>query len=224
MLLNFDSIRKEYADGTVALDNVSFGVDAGEFVFVVGPSGAGKTTLLKLILREEFPSEGSLFFEDKEIPKLSSNEVSKLRRQIGVVFQEFRLIPSRTVLENVLLPLEITDDSASSERALEILELLDLADRAQLFPSSLSGGEKQRVSFARALVHKPRVLLADEPTGNIGPQSSQKISNVLAKANEAGTTIFVCTHDENMVNTLRRRVLRLESGRLVADKKGGTYQ
>jgi len=223
-LIKFDSVTKEYSDGTRALDGVSFSVAEGEFVFVVGPSGAGKTTLVKLLLREEVPSEGSLFFDEWEIPELSDSAVAELRRQVGVVFQEFKLIPSRTVLENVTLPLEVVGAEDAAERALEVLELVGLSDRANLFPYHLSGGEKERVSFARALVHKPRLLLADEPTGNIDPETTAKILEVLTKVNEAGTTVIVATHDEVVVDRLRRRVVRLEKGKVVKDEKKGKYR
>jgi len=223
-LIKFDLVTKEYSDGTRALDGVSFSVAEGEFVFVVGPSGAGKTTLVKLLLREEVPSEGSLFFDEWEIPELSDSAVAELRRQVGVVFQEFKLIPSRTVLENVTLPLEVVGAEDAAERALEVLELVGLSDRANLFPYHLSGGEKERVSFARALVHKPRLLLADEPTGNIDPETTAKILEVLTKVNEAGTTVIVATHDEVVVDRLRRRVVRLEKGKVVKDEKKGKYR
>ena len=222
-MIQFDSVTREYPDGTRALDGVSFSVSKGEFVFVVGPSGAGKTTLIKLLLREEVPTEGTIFFEDLEIPTLKNSILSELRRQIGVVFQEFKLIPSRTVLENVILPLEIVGSVDAAEQVFEVLELLGLSDRANLFPRNLSGGEKQRVSFARALIHKPRLLLADEPTGNIDPETSDKICEVLEKVNEAGTTVLVATHNPEMVNKLKRRVVRLEEGRVVGDEKEGGY-
>jgi len=223
-MIRFDSVTKEYSDGTRALDKVTFSVSEGEFVFVVGPSGAGKTTLIKLLLREELPTEGTIFFEDLEIPTLKNSILSELRCQIGVVFQEFKLIPSRTVLENVTLPLEIMGGSSPAEQALEVLELLGLSDRANLFPKNLSGGEKQRVSFARALIHKPRLLLADEPTGNIDPETSEKICEVLKKVNKAGTTVLVATHDPEMVNRLKQRVVRLEKGVVVGDEREGKYQ
>lgn len=216
-MIKFDSVTKEYPDGTRALENVSFSVSESEFVFVVGPSGAGKTTLIKLLLREELPTEGTIFFEDLEIPTLKNAALSEMRRQIGVVFQEFKLIPSRTVLENVILPLEIVGGVSPSEQALEVLELLGLSGRANLFPKNLSGGEKQRVSFARALIHKPRLLLADEPTGNIDPGTSERICEVLEKINRAGTTVLVATHNLGMVKKMKRRVVRLEEGGVVGD-------
>jgi len=222
-MLRFDSVTKEYPDGTLALDEVTFSVSKGEFVFIVGPSGAGKTTLFKLLLREELPTGGTLFFEDLEIPVLKNSILSELRRQIGVVFQEFKLIPSRTVLENVILPLEILGSDSPMEDALDVLELLGLSDRAHLFPRNLSGGEKQRVAFARALIHRPRVLLADEPTGNIDPQTGEIICSVLRKVNRAGTTVLVATHDPAMVNKMKRRVVRLERGKVVEDKEKGGY-
>lgn len=222
-MLRFESVSKEYPDGTRALDSVTFSVDSGDFVFVIGPSGAGKTTLVKLLLREELPSEGTLFFGDWEIPLLKNSKLSELRRQIGVVFQEFKLIPSRTVLENVILPLEISGEVGATESAFEVLELLGLANRANLFPRNLSGGEKQRVSFARALIHRPQLLVADEPTGNIDPDTAGKICEVLTKVNEAGTTVLVATHDPTMVNKMRKRVLKLDFGRLVSDEANGKY-
>ena len=221
-MIKFEDVTKEYSDGTHALDGVSFAVNSGEFVFVVGSSGSGKTTLMKLILREELPTKGTLFFEDLEVPSLKDRQATALRRQIGMVFQEFKLIPSRTVLENVTLPLRvIREKEAAEERALEVLTLVGLSDRAQLFPKNLSGGEKQRVSFARALIHRPRLLLADEPTGNIDQASSEKVCEVLAKINEAGTTVLVATHDLAIVKKMKRRVLELEEGKVVRDAGRG---
>ena len=217
-MITFNSVTKEYPDGTCALDSVSFSVSEGEFVFVVGPSGSGKTTLIKLILREELPTEGTLFFEDLEIPSLGDRQAAGLRRQIGTVFQEFKLIPSRTILENVTLPLRVIGEKEAAEkRALEVLSLVGLLDRASLFPRNLSGGEKQRVAFARALVHRPRLLLADEPTGNIDQDSSEKVCEVLGRINEAGTTVLVATHNLDIVGKMKRRVLELEGGKLVRD-------
>lgn len=223
-MIHFDAVSKEYPDGTRALDQISFEVGEGEFVFLVGPSGAGKSTLLRLLLREELPTEGTLFFEDLEIPQLRDGNVAALRRQIGTVFQEFRLIPSRTVLENVTLPLEVLGDRQALERAMEIMELVGLSDRARLFPRNLSGGEKQRAAFARALVHKPRLLLADEPTGNVDPGSTAKIFEILETVNKAGTTVLVATHDDVVVNRMQRRVLHLDHGRLVGDARKGKYR
>ena len=218
-MIRFDSVTKEYPDGTRALENVSLSISEGEFVFVVGSSGAGKTTLIKLLLREELPTEGTLFFEDLEIPSLRDSQATALRRQIGTVFQEFKLIPSRTVLENVTLPLRVMGEKNSEGRALEVLSLVGLSNKASLFPRNLSGGEKQRVSFARALIHRPRVLLADEPTGNIDEESTQKICDILEKVNRAGTTVLVATHNLGMVKKMRRRVVRLEKGKVVEDGK-----
>ena len=218
-MIRFDSVTKEYPDGTRALENVSLSISEGEFVFVVGSSGAGKTTLIKLLLREELPTEGTLFFEDLEIPSLRDSQATALRRQIGTVFQEFKLIPSRTVLENVTLPLRVMGEKNSEGRALEVLSLVGLSNKASLFPRNLSGGEKQRVSFARALIHRPRVLLADEPTGNIDEESTQKICDILEKVNRAGTTVLVATHNLGMVKKMRRRVVRLENGKVVEDDK-----
>lgn len=214
-MLVFDSVTKEYPDGTCALREVTFSVSEGDFVFVVGPSGSGKTTLIKLVLREEFPTEGTLFFEDWEIPRLNDNKATKLRRQLGTVFQEYKLIPSRTVLENIAIPLHVLGEKDIKERAMETLSMVGLADRANLFPKNLSGGEKQRVSFARALIHKPRLLLADEPTGNIDQEASEKICEILEKINKNGTTVLVSTHDLWMVKQLDGRNLELENGKMV---------
>ncbi|MEA2020570.1 MAG: ATP-binding cassette domain-containing protein [Patescibacteria group bacterium] len=216
-MLVFDSVTKEYPDGTCALREITFSVSEGDFVFVVGPSGSGKTTLIKMILREELPTEGTLYFEDWEIPRLSDSMATELRRQLGTVFQEYKLIPSRTVLENVILPLEIMGEENAKDRALETLSLVGLEDRANLFPQNLSGGEKQRVSFARALIHKPRLLLADEPTGNIDRGSSEKICEILERINKNGTTVLVSTHDIWIVDQFDKRTLELEDGKLVGE-------
>ena len=204
-MIRFDSVTKEYPDGTRALENVSLSISEGEFVFVVGSSGAGKTTLIKLLLREELPTEGTLFFEDLEIPSLRDSQATALRRQIGTVFQEFKLIPSRTVLENVTLPLRVMGEKNSEGRALEVLSLVGLSNKASLFPRNLSGGEKQRVSFARALIHRPRVLLADEPTGNLDQASGKKIIELLKK-----TQIFRLRRKNHQTN-IGGTVLRFES-------------
>lgn len=218
-MLFFDHVTKEYKDGTRALEEVTFSLSEGNFSFVVGPSGSGKTTIIKLVLREEIPTEGTLFLEDLEIPKLGDGKATRLRREVGVVFQDYKLIPSRTVIENVSLPLHVLREDNIEERAMEALSLVGLSDRAKLFPYNLSGGERQRVAFARALVHKPRLLLADEPTGNIDRAASEKICAILEKVNKGGTTVLVSTHDLWIVEQLDKRILELEGGKLVSDSE-----
>lgn len=221
-MLVFENVSKKYKDKMV-LKDVSFEISEGEFVFLVGPSGAGKSTAMRLILRAEKPTSGNIFFEDMCINRLSSFGLPRYRRQIGVIFQDYKLLNSRTVWENVSFVLEVsrTNHSKIKKNVEEVLDLVGLLDKKKSFPQSLSGGEQQRVSIARALVTDPKFLIADEPTGNLDKVNAWDIMQLLNKINNWGTTVFVTTHDTEIVDSLNKRVLRFEDGRLVRDSVGG---
>jgi cell division transport system ATP-binding protein len=225
-LIEFINVTKEYEGGFRALDKVSFSIESGEFVFLVGTSGAGKSTLVKLLIKEEDFTEGEILFDGKNIMEIKHEEIPDLRRRIGVVFQDFKLLPSRNVFENVAIALEVVNSSETEINSIvpNVLSMVGLTDKMFSFPKQLSGGEKQRLSIARALAHEPDVLVADEPTGNIDPDSSQEVINILEKINAMGTTIIMATHDEKIVDRLRKRVIRLDKGMIVSDKKGGKYR
>lgn len=224
-MIEFRGVSKEYEDGTTALSDVDLFIKPGEFVFLVGPSGAGKTTLIKLLIREEHPTSGEIYFQDQEITQLPRRLLPFLRREIGVVFQDYKLLPTRTVFENVALSLQVVGKGPREIRDLvpSVLSLVDLVDKADHFPSQLAGGEQQRVAIARALAHEPKVLIADEPTGDVDPVMTWSITQLLSRINEWGTTVIVATHDVDMVNTLSKRVVALSRGRIVRDELEGRY-
>lgn len=223
-LVYFKNVSKNY-DGTLILDNITFSIEAGEFVSLVGRSGVGKTTLLKMLIREELPTKGKIYFNDKDITKLKPSEVSLLRRKIGVVFQDFKLLPTKTTFENVAFALEVAGYPEELIRAEvpEVLKLVNLQNKADNFPYQLSAGEKQRTVIARALIQRPELILADEPTGNLDPINSWEIIKLLLKINELGTAIILATHDKEIVNTLNKRVISLENGKIIRDEQQGKY-
>lgn len=224
--IEFDKVTKEYESGNKALENASFSIDIGEFVFIVGPSGAGKSTIVKLMLREQSPSEGDILFEGSSILGVPQDKLPDFRRKIGVVFQDYKLLESRNVFDNVAIALEVVDAKLQEIKNIvpNVLSMVGLSDKIFKFPKQLSGGEKQRVSIARALAHEPDVLIADEATGMIDPDASDEVVEILEKINSLGTTIIMCTHDQKIVDRLKKRVIRLENGRLISDKKGGKYR
>lgn len=224
-MIEFRGVSKEYRDGTAALADIDLFIKPGEFVFLVGPSGAGKTTLIKLLIREERPTRGEIYFQEQEVTQLPSALLPYLRREIGVVFQDYKLLPTRTVFENVALSLQVVGKGRQEIRDLvpTVLNLVDLRDKAGHFPDQLSGGEQQRVAIARALAHEPKVLIADEPTGDVDPTLTWSIARLLNRINEWGTTVIVATHDVDIVNTLNKRVIALDRGRIVRDEAGGRY-
>lgn len=224
-MIEFDKVSKCYPEDTTALDKVTFSVSAGEFVFIVGPSGAGKTTLVKLLIREELPTEGRIIFGEREVNKLRPKEVMRHRRDLGVVYQDYKLLPKRTAAENVSLTMEVLGrpDREIKELVPHVLGLVDLEDRSNHFPNQLSGGEQQRLAIARALVHEPKAIIADEPTGNIDPESAWEVIKLLEKIHKAGTTVLVATHAAHIVDKLGERVVELEDGKVVRDQKKGSY-
>ncbi len=223
-LVYFKNISKNYK-GNLVLDNVTFEIERGEFVSLVGRSGVGKTTLLKILMHEEKPTKGRVFFEGKDIFKMKPREVTLLRRKLGMIFQDFKLLPTKTASENIAFALEVLGypEKIIRKEVQELLKLVNLEDKGDLFPYQLSAGEKQRVSLARALIHRPEIILADEPTGNLDPINTWEIIKLLLKINEMGTAIILATHDKEIVNTLNRRVISLEGGKLIRDEKEGKY-
>ena len=230
-MIKFDNITKLYlsrhpgAKHTLALEGVSFEVNSGEFVSIVGRSGAGKTTLFKLMLMEEKPTSGSIMFKDQNINKLKGASVNSLRRSIGAVFQDYKLFPNMTVAENIAYVMKVicVSDNEINHDLARILEIVELENKANNFPAELSGGESQRVAIARALIHRPEVVLADEPTGNLDPYHTLDILKLLQKINEMGTTVILATHNRDIINKLKKRVVTLEKGKVVRDEEKGRF-
>ncbi len=224
-MILFQNVSKIYSPTSIALKNVSLQIAPKEFVSLVGPSGAGKSTVLKLLIAEERPSEGRIFFDGTEVTALNAGELPYLRRRVGMVFQDYKLLPSKTAYENVAFAMEAAGrlPGEIQENVPEVLELVDLLDKREHFPHELSGGEKQRVAVARAIVNQPDVLMADEPTGNLDPANTWEIVRLLEKINELGTTVILATHDKQIVDHLGRRVVSLERGEVVRDEKKGKY-
>lgn len=225
-VITFDSVSKVYRTSTrPALDNISLGIEKGEFVFLIGPSGSGKSTFLQLLIREENLTSGDLHFADFHVNTLRGNRINKLRQHIGYVFQDFRLLPKLTVYDNVAFALEVIGKKKETIAKLvpETLEMVGLGAKARRLPNELSGGEQQRVAIARASVNRPLLLLADEPTGNLDPETSDEIMNLLTQINRGGTTVIMSTHNARAVNDMRRRVIELSLGKLVRDDTRGVY-
>jgi cell division transport system ATP-binding protein len=225
-MIEFKNVSKTYEDtGVRALEDVSFFIDKGEFVFLVGPSGAGKSTLTKLLIKEETPNSGEITVNGFDLNSLAKDKVPYLRRSIGMVFQDFRLLPNKTVYENVAFAMQVIGASKAEIRrnVPNVLSLVGLAHKARMKPSQLSGGEQQRVSLARALVNKPPVIIADEPTGNLDPDTATEIMQLLCEINKRGTTMIVATHAKNFVDEMHKRVLAIENGILVRDEEEGAY-
>ena len=223
-MILFDHVTKLYASqDRPALDNVSMEIEKGEFVFLVGPSGSGKSTFLRLILREERPTQGTVWVAGKDLNRLSNWKIPQLRRQIGTVFQDFRLLPNKTVAENIAFALEVIGKPKSQIKKVvpEVLEVVGLEGKEERRPDELSGGEQQRVAIARAFVNRPMILIADEPTGNLDPATSVGIMKLLDRINRLGTTVVMSTHDSAIVDQMRRRVIELEHGHLVRDQSRG---
>ncbi len=224
-MIYYDKVTKIYPDKSVALDGVSFGVEPKEFVTIVGHSGAGKTTLLKMLIAEDWPTEGSVFFESTDIHRMNKRAMSKLRRRIGTVFQDYRLIPNKTVYENIAFAMEASgrSDAEIAADVPHVLNLVDIGHKIWNFPNELSGGERQRVAIARAIVNQPDIIIADEPTSNVDPANVFEIVRILQKINELGTTVILTTHNKGVVDEVKGRVITMEKGKIVRDDKHGKY-
>lgn len=223
-MIKFDQVTKTY-DKVAALKNISVEIHKGEFISLVGQSGAGKSTLISLIIGEERPDSGRILIDDIDVSQISRKDIPYLRRKIGVVFQDIRLLPNRTVYENVAFAMEVSGETnnAIKKEVPKILELVGLQDRAHAFPHEMSGGEKQRVAIARALAHKPFLLLADEPTGNLDSINAWDIIQLLLKINKTGTTVILATHAKDLVNSVKKRVITIEKGEIIFDQEKGKY-
>ncbi len=224
-MIQFCNVTKIYDNGTAALNNINIKIEKGDFLFIVGPSGAGKSTLLSLLFREELPTKGQIFIGGKNIVRLKRKELPYIRRNIGIIFQDFRLLPDRTVFENVAFALEVLQYSKKDIMRMvpPVLQQVGIAHRAKHFPRQLSGGEQQRTAIARAIINNPPILVADEPTGNLDPKTSVEIMNLLEDINYRGTTMLVATHDKDIVNSMHKRVVALSDGKITRDDKEGSY-
>src|SRR3989344_1800865 len=224
-MIEYRNVTKKYGKQTIALQDVSFRVQQGECVSVVGKSGAGKTTMLRLLLAEERPTSGDVLFADLNVHKIPRGKLPDLRRNIGMVFQDYKLLEAKTAYENIAYVMEVIGlpEGTIQRDVLEVLEIVGLAERAEHYPHQLSGGEKQRVAIARALIHRPHVIVADEPTGNLDPYHSRDIMRLFVKINELGTTMILATHNKDIINRLGRRVLTLTEGRVIRDEEKGKF-
>ena len=224
-VLVLHDVTKQYPNGKFALRDVDLVIPEGDFVFLVGPSGAGKSTLIKLLIRDEIATKGAVVLDGQDVARLSRRQVPKMRRKVGIIFQDFKLLPSKTVWENVAFALEVTGTPKSKIRPAvdRVLALVGLTAQARQVPSQLSGGEQQRTAIARALVHDPRLIIADEPTGNLDPLISWEILQLLLRINELGVTVLMATHNAEVVTALRKRVVAVEEGRIIRDEVGGAY-
>ena len=224
-MIHMRNVRKVYDTGVVALDGVNVDIKKGEFVFVVGASGAGKSTFIKMLFREELPTSGELLVNGHDVVNMERSEVPYLRRGLGVIFQDYRLLPDKTVFENVAFAMQVIEaPRRTMQRSVNaVLEVVGLRDKYRSFPSQLSGGEQQRVAIARAIVNSPAIVIADEPTGNLDPETSWDIMDIFHRINQAGTTIVMATHDKDIVDTMQRRVIAIEDGHIVRDEARGGY-
>ncbi|MGI6697143.1 MAG: cell division ATP-binding protein FtsE [Clostridiales bacterium] len=224
-MISINNVSKIYPNGTVALDGINIEIHKGEFVFFVGSSGAGKTTLVKMLLKEESPTSGSISVDGVVINSLKRRQIPYYRRKLGVVFQDFRLLPDKTVAENIAFAMHVVEASRReiARQVPRVLSVVGLGDKANVFPGQLSGGEQQRASLARAIVNNPSLLIADEPTGNLDPDTAWEIMKLLKEINQRGTTVIMATHARDIVNYMRQRVVTLERGRIVRDQERGGY-
>lgn len=224
-MVEFIGVTKKYPNGTIALKDINFKINKGEFVFIIGSSGSGKSTLMKMILKEEDPTEGEVFVNGYDVALMSRKEVPYLRRGLGIVFQDFRLLPNKTVYENVAFAMYITEALPKEIRRQVpmALALVGLSRKANVYPGQLSGGEQQRVALARALVNSPSLLIADEPTGNLDPENSWEIMKLLNEINHRGTTVIVATHEKSIVDAMKKRVIAIDKGALMRDQQKGLY-
>lgn len=224
-MIHMNNVYKKYPNGVVAANGISVDIGQGEFVYVVGPSGAGKSTFIKLMYREEVPTSGIVKVNGMDLTNMKRSQVPLFRRQLGVVFQDFKLLPKLTVYENVAFALEVIEEHPNMirKRVMEVLELVGLKHKVRMFPNELSGGEQQRVSIARSIVNMPKVVIADEPTGNLDPETSWEIMRILEEINTRGTTVVMATHNREIVNQMRKRVITIDGGMIVRDVFGGDY-
>lgn len=224
-MIYFNNVSKIYNSDLLALDGITLTVAPGEFVSVVGHSGAGKTTLVKMILAEDIPSSGTVFFESTNVHKLKSNDLTKLRRRIGVVFQDFKLLPNKNAYENIAFAMEAVgkSDQEIASDVPHVLELVDLDNRIFHFPHQMSGGEKQRLAIARAIINQPELIIADEPTGNLDPINTYEVVQILKKINDLGTTVILTTHNRGVIDSIGKRVITMEKGKIIRDDKEGKY-
>lgn len=224
-MIEMVNVSKVYKNGVTAVNKLSVKIEQGEFVYIVGPSGAGKSTFIKMLYREEKASEGSIKIGKFDLMKIKEREVPMLRRYVGVVFQDFKLLPKLTVYENIAYAMEVVEKNpkAIQKRVLEVLELVGLKHKVRMFPNELSGGEQQRIAIARAIANTPHILIADEPTGNLDPDTSWEIMNILEEISNQGTTVIMATHNSQIVNVVKHRVLAVENGRIVRDQLEGDY-
>ena len=224
-MIHFKNVSQIYDNGAVALDRVTVDIEKGDFVFIVGASGAGKSTFIKMLFREELPSSGELMVNGHDVVTMTRKEVPYLRRELGVIFQDYRLLPDKTVFENVAFAMQVIEAPRRlMQRSVNsVLDVVGLRDKYKCFPNQLSGGEQQRVAIARAIVNDPAIVIADEPTGNLDPETSWDIMDIFTRINRAGTTIVMATHDKAIVDTMRRRVIAIEDGRIVRDEARGGY-
>lgn len=224
-MLIMSDVSKVYPGGNMALQDVNVHIEPGEFVFVVGPSGAGKSTFIKMLFREVLPSTGSIFVNGMDILSLSPKEIPFMRRQLGIIFQDYRLLPDRTVFENVAFAMQVIEapHRKIKRQVMNVLDLVGLRHRANAYPNELSGGEQQRIAIARAIVNDPVFVIADEPTGNLDPETSWDIMEIFKEINATGTTIVMATHDKEVVDAMAKRVIAIEKGRIVRDEKEGVY-
>jgi cell division transport system ATP-binding protein len=220
------NVSKAYGDSGYALQDISLSIEKGEFVFLMGPSGAGKTTFLRLLFREELPTRGQIMISGRSILRLKKSEICQLRRNMGVVFQDFRLLPDRTAFENVAYAMEVVECCGKdiAQRVPQVLQLVGLQGKEKAYPHQLSGGEQQRVAIARAIVNSPRILVADEPTGNLDAETSWQIMQLVSEIHKKGTTVIVATHNRQIVSAMRKRVILLENGRMAKDEQKGVYR
>ena len=225
LMIEMQDVYKTYPNGVIALNGISVRIKQGEFVYVVGPSGAGKSTFIKMMYREEKPTSGKIMINGVNLANIKDSKVPLLRRNIGIVFQDFKLLPKLTVYENVAFALEVIEESPKNirKRVMEVLDLVRLKHKARFYPDELSGGEQQRVSIARSIVNNPAIVIADEPTGNLDPDTSWEIMDIFERINDRGTTIVMATHNREIVNTIRKRVIAIERGKIARDEVKGEY-
>lgn len=224
-MISFDNITKVYSPNIVALKDVSFDISEKEFLTIAGRSGAGKSTLLKLLIGQEKPTDGQIFFDGKDLVQMKGEKLTHLRRRIGTVFQDYKLLPSKTIYENIAYVMEVMGSSGEqiAEDVPQVLDIVGLTEKAKRFPNQLSAGELQRAAIARAFIHRPDVILADEPTGNLDPYHTREVVKLLLKINELGKTVILATHNKEIINSLARRVITLEEGRVVRDEARGKF-